>query len=179
MKTSTKTIKFYKAKSVTVFDSIGKGRRTKTSPETYENVYCTITSNTINIFIPFKFRMNVITKRTTSKYFEFNAKEIKVSSFKKAIKKIEKTIELNTKKRKTLNVVKSLVNVVKLEQAMIAANKVAREKTELIKGLVLNLKNSVDQSEWHDKANQIVGHVGYNFVKILGFKETLNIAKSL
>lgn len=176
-----KTSKFYTASSVTVFDQTGSGRYAKTSPTTYKNVIVEIEGNKATIYL---LGMNAhyiteINKRTTSMYWALEGREIKKETFTRKLNALKREAKANKAASDA-----RFEEIRKETAALIAryieeAKAAAADNKDRILPLLEELSNSVDQAAWHDKANQIVGIVGYRFVKLIGFKETLQIAKDL
>lgn len=85
--------KYLKVKKVTVFDSIGSGRRAKTSPSTYTDVYAIQEGSFIYIQYvhkdSFDYKADIFSfkKSMNSKYFELDARGIKKESFNRALNK--------------------------------------------------------------------------------------------
>jgi len=129
----------------------------------------------------------ICTKRFSGKYFDgIFGKEITKKTFKawdKKCDKIKAQIIIKNLKTRSLNAVKMIVldfnHQVKINKETKQAEEVAKEKRDIITSMVKELSNSKDKTEWQQKANQIVGTIGYEFVKIVGWKNVLTIAKNL
>lgn len=176
-----KTSKFHNAKAVTVFDQTGSGRHAKTSPTTYKNVLVQIDGTTATIYLlgTDAHYVTEITKKTTSKYWNLEATEIQEATFTKNLNALKRQAKVNKAaseaRREEIRKETAAIIARSIEEAKAAA----AENKDRILPLLDELSNSTNQAYWHDKANQIVSLVGYKFVKLIGFKETLQIAKDL
>ena len=176
-----KETKFYNAKSVTVFDSVGTGRKAKSSPSTYNNVLVEIEGTTACIYNLTNYyvaRLDVITKKTTSKYWKIEAREIKKRTFNQKLNALRKEVE-------TLNAKSELVREQEKQAALeqsrndyLEAVSRAESKRETIINLLPTLKNC-NKQQWNERANKIVGLIGYDLCKTVGWKTLLNIAKNI